>query len=212
VRAFEPHIQAHIRELAGQWDRLCAAGARGEHGADADGWVGREGRVWLDCLPWLNFLAFDIIGRLAFGRPFGMLAVARDLAPVALSAQHAISSYGQDADEKEARGGVATIPAVKILNERGEFSAALGVQPPRWRPHAKRFLPWFRQGNRAVQQLAGLAVMAVKARLEAEGVDGKDRNIGDGEGADLLAKLMQGKDDEGRPMGHEEWVYAPPLT
>ncbi|KIK34594.1 hypothetical protein CY34DRAFT_110219 [Suillus luteus UH-Slu-Lm8-n1] len=45
-----------------------------------DGWFGKEGRLWLDCLPSLtvsrptghNYLAFDIIGDLAFGSPFGM--------------------------------------------------------------------------------------------------------------------------------------------
>jgi benzoate 4-monooxygenase len=201
VLEFEPHIQFHVRQLAEQWDRLCAAGARGESGTEGEGgWRGRDGRVWLDCLPWYNYLAFDIIGRLAFGKPFGMLVAGKDVAPVAVSAAHAISSYSGDG---EAKVEVHHIPAVQILNDRGEFSASLGVLPPHWRPLAKRFIPWFRQGGQAVKNLAGLAIMAVKTRLEAE----EDKSqIGHGERADLLAKLMQGKDDEGKPMGPEEYV------
>jgi benzoate 4-monooxygenase len=186
VIEFEPHIQTHCRQLAAQWDRLCASGVQGDSGSDGEGgWRGHAGRVWLDCLPWYNYLAFDIIGRLAFGRPFGMLVTARDVAPVALSATE-----------------VANIPAVQILNDRGEFSASLGVLPPYWRSFVRSYVPWFRQGGQAVKNLAGLAIMAVKTRLEME----EDKTaIGDGERADLLAKLMQGKDDEGKPMGREEY-------
>ena len=38
-------------------------GRRQDDGDDGEGgWWGRNGRVWLDCLPWYNYLAFDIIG------------------------------------------------------------------------------------------------------------------------------------------------------
>ena len=32
------------------------------------GWRGKNGRVWYDCLPWYNYLAFDIIGMFVFVR------------------------------------------------------------------------------------------------------------------------------------------------
>ena len=60
---FEPHIRQHVAELIQQWDRLCELGARDLSGSDGQGgWFGRNGRLWLDCLPWYNYLAFDIIG------------------------------------------------------------------------------------------------------------------------------------------------------
>lgn len=52
VREFEPHIRQYIAQLAAQWDRLSAAGAKGLAGDEGEGgWRGGQGRVWLDCLP-----------------------------------------------------------------------------------------------------------------------------------------------------------------
>lgn len=62
-----------------------------------------------------NFLAFDIIGDLAFGSPFGMLEAGRDSAPVLAPGE---------SPEK-----VQYLPAVQILNDRGTYSASLGVIP-----------------------------------------------------------------------------------
>lgn len=36
----------------------------------------------MDALHWFNYLAFDVIGDLAFGAPFGMLKEGRDVAEV----------------------------------------------------------------------------------------------------------------------------------
>jgi len=173
------------------------------------GWFGKEGRLWLDCLPckWVlplasisltlsgyNYLAFDIIGDLAFGSPFGMIMNAKDSAPVAISQKDVMNSYGS--------GSVNTfvqIPAVQILNDRGEFSASMGVIPPSWRPWV-RMLPWYRKGGKAVQNLAGLAVAAVAKRFTTP----TDR-------VDLLSKLQEGRDDEGNLMGREE-LTAEALT
>lgn len=63
VLEFEPHVRLYVAQLMKQWDRLCEGGAKGLSGDDGEGgWQGRDGRVWLDCLPWYNYLAFDIIG------------------------------------------------------------------------------------------------------------------------------------------------------
>lgn len=79
-----------------------------------DGW-------WVvDILPWLNYLAFDIIGDLAFGAPFGMVEREADVCEI----------------EKE-DGSIVHVPAVDILNERGEYSNCLGVMQPWLRPYAK---------------------------------------------------------------------------
>lgn len=208
---FEPHVREHIRTLISQWDRLYELGKKGLSGTEGEGgWQGKNGRVWLDCLPWWNYLAFDIIGAyllttpllpthilpgdLAFGAPFGMLHACADSAPVAISHEAAMKNYGDDAAPE-----VEHFPAVQVLNSRGEYSASMGVLPPHWRPLAKR-IPWFRRGNQAVQRLAGIAVAAVAKRLSAP----SDRT-------DLLSKLQEGKDDEGKLMGKPE-LTAEALT
>jgi len=194
VLEFEPHVRLYVGQLMKHWDRLYEAGVKGLSGDDGEGgWTGRDGRVWLDCLPWYNYLAFDIIGDLAFGAPFGMLSACQDAAPVAVSHEKTMASYGEEEIE------VVHIPAVKILNDRGNFSASLGVLAPWMRPLAKQ-LPWFKQGQKAVTSLAGIAVAAVAKRLATP----VDR-------VDLLSKLQEGRDDEGNPMGREE-LTAEALT
>lgn len=75
-----------------QWDRLSNR---------ANGGYSR-----IDALPWLNYLAFDIIGDLAFGAPFGMLEKGKDIAEVRTSSD-APPSYAS---------------AIDVINRRGEVS------------------------------------------------------------------------------------------
>ena len=124
-----------------------------------------------------------------------MLVACKDSAPVAVSHADAMAAYGKDCSVQ-----VAHFPAVQVLNDRGEYSAAMGVLPPHWRPFAKR-IPWYSRGNQAVQRLAGIAVAAVAARLASPVNDRKD----------LLGKLQDGRDDNGDPMGRAE-LTAEALT
>jgi benzoate 4-monooxygenase len=143
----------------------------------------------------LNFFAFDVIGSLAFGRPFGMVSAGRDVAPVSTPA----STSGTASSSQ-----IEHLPAIEILNRRGEYSATMGCIPPLLRPLAKK-LPWFSRGLESVRKLAGIAIAAVGTRMELEE---------SGEGADsrdLLSKLMKGKDENGNPMGREE-LTAEALT
>ena len=135
-------------------------------------------------------------GDLAFGSPFGMIAAAKDSVPVAKSQEQALSMYGEDASKCE----TISIPAIKILNDRGEYSAAIGVLPPWVRPFVKRYIPWYSRGSEAVKNLAGLAIAAVAKRLASPAYR-----------ADLLSKLQEGKDEDGNPMGREE-LTAESLT
>jgi benzoate 4-monooxygenase len=128
-------------------------------------------------------------GDLAFGSPFGMIAAAKDSAPVAKSQEQGLSVYGQDPSKCE----TISIPAIRILNDRGDFSASMGVLPPWLRPLVKRYIPWYRRGSAAVQNLANLAVAAVAKGLASPVYR-----------ADVLSKLQQGKDDDGNPMGRGE--------
>ena len=118
-----------------------------------------------------------------------MIAAAKDSAPVAKSQDQAFSVYGQDASKCD----TISIPAIKILNDRVELSATMGVLPPWVRPIFKRYIPWCSRGSEASENFVGLAIAAVAKRLASP----SDR-------VDLLSKLQQGKDEDGNPMGKEE--------
>ncbi|CAE6395358.1 unnamed protein product, partial [Rhizoctonia solani] len=197
VLLFEPHIRRHVRAFCAQWDMRCARATAGEL-PDA-----RNGKSWFDVLPHFNFLAFDIIGDLAFGAPFGMVAAQKDIAPM-------MEYVGEKAEVKY-------VPAVQVLNDRGDYSASMGVLPKWIRPIMK-YAPWFSRGNTAVQCLAGMAIAAVERRLkfglpdEPLEEDEVDEKLTKGKKrTDLLEKLMQGKDENGAPMGREE-LTAEALT
>ncbi|KDR80199.1 hypothetical protein GALMADRAFT_242488 [Galerina marginata CBS 339.88] len=194
VVEFEPQIRVYVQMLINQWDRLYDMALKGSSGPEGEGWKGEGGRLWLDCLTWANYLAFDIVGDLAFGAPFGMITAGRDLALVPKNQQDAMKNYGSKTSVD-----VVEIPAVQILNGRGEYSMSMGVLPPSWRPYV-RHLPWYSKGQKDVKTLAGIAIMAVAKRLSTP----TDR-------VDLLSKLQEGRDSDGNPMGREE-LTAEALT
>ncbi|KAJ7275608.1 cytochrome P450 monooxygenase [Mycena rebaudengoi] len=176
----------------GRWGRLYDGAAKGLSGTDgAGGWFGRDGWLWFDCLPWVKYLAFDIIGDLAFGAPFRMIEAARDIAPVPKgdvrsAAVLNCTSLATHADD------VVHIPTVAVLTGRGEYSMSTGVLPAWVRPIVAR-VPWYRRGLQNMRQLAGIAIVAVAKHLDMR----TDR-------VDLLSKLQAGKDDMGKPVGRAE--------
>ncbi|TRM63528.1 cytochrome P450 [Schizophyllum amplum] len=197
VNEFEPHVRTYVGQLLDRWDAMYDQAVKGGSGSDGEsGWTGRDGRLWLDLLPWTNYLAFDVIGDLAFGAPFGMIEAGADAAQIPKRQDEAMGKYGGDHDSIE----TASVPAVRILNGRGEFSMTMGCIPPRWRPVIKRVLPEFRRGAADVQALSGIAIMAVAKRLATP----TDRN-------DLLSKLQGARDEHGRPLGPNE-LTAEALT
>lgn len=95
-------------------------------------------------------------------------------------------------------------PAIEVLNRRGEVSGTIGCLPC-IKPYAKYFPDsFFRNGVRAIENLAGIAVARVNARLEALDEEKGRRK-------DLLARLMEGKDENGNKLGREE-LTAEALT
>ena len=160
--------------LASQWDKLSK---------QANG-----GFYRMDSLHWFNYVAFDIIGDLAFGAPFGMLENGKDIAEVRAT---------PDSPPTYA-------PAIEVLNRRGEVSNAIGIIP--WiKPYAKYLPdPFFTKGVAAVQNLAGIAIARVNQRLEAA-------ERGEINRVDLLARLMEGKDENGNKLGRAE-LTAEALT
>ncbi|KAI5468140.1 cytochrome P450 [Mariannaea sp. PMI_226] len=174
VLEFEPYIRQNIQLWVTQWDRKIQESRNGDDSA------------YLDCLSWFNYLAFDTISDLAFGKPFGMLAAGADIAEVkATPTSPAIYA-----------------PAVEIMNRRGEVSATLGCMP--WMKPFAMWLPdpFFSQGLQAVEKLAGIAIARVSDRLERP----PDINR-----KDLLARLMEGRDEKGEPLSRAE-LTAEALT
>ncbi|KAG8947319.1 hypothetical protein FRC04_010895 [Tulasnella sp. 424] len=212
VQDFEPNVRSAMAKLFLQLDKIIGApeGTRSYLGTNY--FRKKNGRAFLDILPWFNYVAFDIIGDLVFGEPFGMIDAARDVAAVAKggessnfqtsSGSASTTVFPKNTGEKDASQSgaeVTYIPAIRILNERGDFSATLGTIPPWARPYVKK-LPWFKKGDKATQNLAGLAIAAVNRRL----TNPTDR-------VDLLTRLQEGKDDSGQPLGKEE-LTAEALT
>lgn len=124
----------------------------------------------------------------AFGTPFGMLSKGKDIAEV----------------QKSPNGPVTYAPAVEVLNRRGEVSGTIGCLPS-LKPFAK-YLPdsFFRNGVRAVENLAGIAAARVNARLDAPDEVTSQRK-------DLLARLVEGRDENGEKLGRQE-LTAEALT
>lgn len=102
-------------------------------------------------------------------------------------------------------------PAVQVLNRRGEVSATLGCYPA-LKPYVKH-LPdtFFRDGLQAVEDLAGIAVARVNERLEAHQEKEKSGEDLENGRVDLLARLMEGRDENGKKLGREE-LTAEALT
>jgi len=182
IIAFEPFVRKELQLFIDRWDELCDNAVK----AGQEGVRGLKGYAWLDILTWTNFWAFDTIGDLAFGRPFGMLESGQDRVPIVYE--------DKDGNKRTEYGS-----AIKIINERGEVSATLGVAPAWLRPWLLR-LGWFSQRMRSVKALTGIALARVNDRLE----HGSDRD-------DLLAKLQSGTDERGVRMGKAE-LTAEALT
>src|SRR6195952_2374688 len=173
IGQFETYMHQNLDLFVKQWDTL-SNNAQGNFAK-------------IDCLHWFNYLAFDMIGDLAFGRPFGMLEKGKDITEI----------------QKTPNAPISYAPAVEVLNRRGEVSGTLGCFPA-LKPYAKWLPdPFFTQGLAAVENLAGIAVARVSARL-----DGKQEDL---ERVDLLARLMEGKDETGAKLGRAE-LTAEALT
>lgn len=172
IGQFETYMHQNLDIFVRQWDTL----SNNSHGQYAK----------IDCLHWFNYLAFDMIGDLAFGQSFGMLEKGKDITEIRMTPDAPIS-YA---------------PAVQVLNRRGEVSGTLGCLP-QLKPYAKYLPdPFFSQGHQAVQNLAGIAVARVSQRLDGKQDPGR---------VDLLARLMEGKDEKGEKLGREE-LTAEALT
>ncbi|KAG9815000.1 putative benzoate 4-monooxygenase cytochrome P450, partial [Aureobasidium melanogenum] len=143
---------------------------------------GDNGFARLNMMPWCTYIAFDIIGDLAFGAPFGMVDKGRD-----------------ECESQEPGGPIILTRGAETLNRRGEVSSTLGWLPS-LRPFAKYLPdPFFTKGMQSVKNLHGIASMAVSKRLEDTGKQRHQRH-------DILALLLKSKGPDGLPMQRDELI------
>src|SRR5579859_3624934 len=157
IGGFEPYMSKNISLFIRQMDKMLDNSETAE----------------FDFLKWANYLAFDIIGDLAFGEAFHFIEAGND--------------YND---------------GIRVLNERGEWSATVGTMP--WIKPFTPYMFWdgfFPQGLRSVKDLAQIAITAVEKRKK----NGSNRK-------DLLHYLMSARDpDTDQPMPDGE-LKAEALT
>lgn len=125
-----------------------------------------------------------------FGLPFGMLKSGRDTATVAKSAEE-----GLKAIDTISKGGDASpieeeeIPCIEYLSARAETNACLAWLPPIW----ARIVGKFSGHPLTGKKLAALSITAVARRL----ANPDPRQ-------DMLQKLLEARDEEGKPLSSQE--------
>ena len=102
---FEIYMTRAISTLSSQMDSLISTGEGGKYVSKTvvDPYIrarAKPGEAAIDAASWSAFLAFDIIGDLAFGEPFGFTAAGDD-------------SFG----------------GIRKLRDRGEWCATVGQMP-----------------------------------------------------------------------------------
>lgn len=173
VTAFEIHMASNLRRWVTQLDSICQS--RSENGY-----------AEINMMPWCTFIAFDIIGDLAFGAPFGMVNKGKDECEAQI----------------EPGGPITYVSGAETLNRRGQVSSTLGLLLP-LRPYAKYLPdPFFTKGLEAVRGLHGIAVAAVAKRLNGED---KGQAIPSRRN-DILDMLVRSKGPDGNPIGEEELI------
>ncbi|KAI4728747.1 cytochrome p450 benzoate 4-monooxygenase [Aureobasidium sp. EXF-10728] len=139
-----------------------------------------NGYARVDLMPWCTYIAFDVIGALIFGTPFGMVEKGKD-----------------ECETQMPDGSVIFTRGAETLNRRGEVSSTLG-----WLPSLRPFAaylpdPFFSKGLASVQNLHGIAAKAISDRL-AEVKKQEDKHH------DILALLLKTKGLDGLPMQPNE--------
>ncbi|CAE6439543.1 unnamed protein product [Rhizoctonia solani] len=185
--AFEPRIRSHIRQLCAQWDLRCKEAARGTSGVN---WVAKNGRAVIDVCAQVSYLAFDIIGDLALGSPFGLIQAQKD---------SSLSIESVDASGEPHRGTLE-IPVIQTIARGGIPITAVGVFPS-WAHKLLLFMPWNLVGLFDRINFFRLVKTSVEARIKR----GPKEIMEDGKrSVDLIDKLLEVQDDDGNPLSMSE--------
>ncbi|CUA71976.1 Benzoate 4-monooxygenase [Rhizoctonia solani] len=140
-----------------------------------------------------SYLAFDIIGDLALGLPFGLIQAQKD---------SSLSIESVDACGEPQRGTVE-IPVVKTIARGGVTIMGVGFFPS-WTHRFLQLLPWNLAGLFDTFRFFKLTKISVNARLKR----GPRKNLDDGkQSIDLIDKLLEVKNEDGSPLSIHE-LYA----
>lgn len=182
VRALEVHIRDNISRLVDRWYHLCD-----HESQDQDGYI------TMNALNWFSYLAFDIIGDLAFGAPFGMVSNENDFAIVKTNSRLSSS---------KAQPRYADV--VGILHRQNHMSATVGCFPPL--KLIARYFPdkFFSRGKQAFDQLERVAILRVNGRMLCNMTQMSLRT-------DLLARLIDVHGNGHDELGTAE-IHAESLT
>ena len=118
-----------------------------------------------------------------------MVASGSDYVPIVRSLK---ASLSKSKPRESGSEDVDHIHAITALNDRGNFSAALGVFPPFWRPFLTT-IPWFAAGKKAHFNFLKMSVAAVSRRL-----------LVSEDASDMFSELQAGLGADGQAMGAEE--------
>ncbi|CAE6436870.1 unnamed protein product [Rhizoctonia solani] len=185
ILAYQPRIRNNIRRFVAQWDMRCQQAFEGRSGFN---WEAKGGRAILDICPQLSYLAFDLIGDLALGSPFGMVDSQRDTTNVATSLS---------TDSKTVQ-----LPLIQLFDKGAQSVSALAVFP-RWAQYAMLLLPWNLFGLFASRNLTGFTSAALSHRLRR--TQATDDSTGGAE-IDMVDKLLEARDEDGNPLSKEELI------
>ncbi|CAE6490732.1 unnamed protein product [Rhizoctonia solani] len=186
ILSFEPRVREHIIQLCAQWDLRCRAAAQGVSGVN---WADQDGYAVMNCCPQFSYLAFDIIGDLALGAPFGLIQAQKDSSPI-------IESVDKLGNPEKGAIQVSVVAAIASFNR-----TLVSVGPfPLWTRNIMKLLPWNIPGLRDEIRFFSLAAAAVDARLKRG-----PRVTPDGkESADFIEKLLQVRNEDGSSMSLDE--------
>ncbi|KAF8693060.1 Cytochrome P450 monooxygenase, partial [Rhizoctonia solani] len=192
ITAFEPRVRSHIRQICAQWDLRCEEAARGLSGVN---WASRNGQAVMNICAQFAYLAFDIIGDLALGSPFGLIQAQKD---------SVLAIESVDESGKPVRGNIQ-VPVIKALARSGLANMSLGVFP-HWTHKVLQMLPWNIKGSNDNINLFNIAIASLNAKIKRDHLkDPEDRD-----GVDLIDKLLETKNEDGSPLPLDE-LYAEAL-
>ncbi|KAG8707014.1 hypothetical protein FRC11_007759 [Ceratobasidium sp. 423] len=134
----------------------------------------------------LSYLAFDLIGDLALGSPFGMIEAQRDTTHVAKSL--------------ETNAKTVELPLIQLFDRGTQSTSSLAVYPW-WAQSAMLLLPWNLFGIFAARNFVGFSAAALNQRLHRTQEPGDTK-----EGADMVDKLLEARDEHGNPLPREKLV------
>ncbi|KAF7305297.1 Cytochrome P450 [Mycena chlorophos] len=128
--------------------------------------------VSFDCVPWITFLSFDLVGVFAFGSSFQMLQSQSDLVDAPVDWKAAIEQLGNVGPSLQ-KYPLHRISLGNTIAERETQNYFVGLTPPHWRGLMRRIL---RGPVHASLEYSGFVAEKVLQRIRTAASD-QDRDL-----------------------------------